>query len=150
MFPVSKVPVAVLMEGTFTSLYKNRIPPSISESKEIGFREQSTPTRMVVVGDGDLIRNDFQKGQPMALGYDKYTGVTYGNKTFLLNVIDYLCDDKNMMSIRNKEFRLRLIDPAVLESDPKPLRFINLMAPLVLVIVFGVVKFYVRKHRFAS
>lgn len=86
----------------------------------------------------------------MALGYDKYTGVTYGNKTFLLNVIDYLCDDKNMMSIRNKEFRLRLIDPAVLESDPKPLRFINLMAPLVLVIVFGVVKFYVRKHRFAS
>ena len=150
MFPVSHVPVAVLMEGTFTSLYKNRIPPAIAESKEIAFKEQSVPNRMVVVGDGDIIRNDFQKGQPMALGYDKYTGVTYGNKSFLLNVIDYLCDDKNMMSIRNKEYRLRLIDPAVLEDDTKPLRFINLIAPLLLVIVFGIVKFYVRKRRFAS
>lgn len=150
LFPVAHVPVAVLMEGTFTSLYKNRIPPAISESREIGFKEQSLPGRMVVVGDGDLIRNDIQKGQPIALGYDKYTGVTYGNKTFLLNVIDYLCDDKGMMSIRNKEYRMRLIDPAVLEEDTKPLRMINLAVPLLMVILSGILKFYLRKHRFAS
>lgn len=150
MFPVSNIPVALLMEGTFTSLYKNRIPPAIANSKEIGFKEKSLPTAMVVVGDGDVIRGDFQKGQPMALGYDKYTGVTYGNKSFLLNVIDYLCDDNGMMSIRNKEYRLRMIDPAVLDGDPKPLKVINLVAPLVLVILFGIVKFYIRKRRFAS
>lgn len=150
LFPIANVPVAVLMEGTFTSLYKNRIPPAIAESREIGFKEQSLPGRMVVIGDGDLIRNDIQKGQPIALGYDKYTGVTYGNKTFLLNVIDYLCDDKGMMSIRNKEYRMRLIDPAVLEEDTKPLRMINLTVPLLIVILSGILKFYLRKHRFAS
>lgn len=149
-FPQSNVPVAVLMEGKFTSLYKNRIPPAIAESKEIGFREQGVDNRMVVIGDGDIIRNGFQKGQPMALGFDKYTGMTYGNKSFMLNVIDYLLDDQNMMSIRNKEYRLRVIDPAVLEQDLQPLKFLNIGLPLVLIVIFGIVKFYIRKRRFAS
>lgn len=149
-FPQANVPVAVLMEGQFTSLYKNRIPPAIAESKEIGFKEQGVDNRMVVIGDGDMIRNGFQKGQPLALGFDRYTGMTYGNKSFLLNVIDYLCDDQNMMSIRNKEYRLRLIDPAVLEQDLRPLKFLNIGMPLLLIVIFGVVKFYLRKRRYAS
>lgn len=149
-FPQSNVPVAVLMEGKFTSLYKNRIPPAIAESKEIGFREQGVDNRMVVIGDGDMIRNGFQKGQPLALGFDRYTGMTYGNKSFLLNVIDYLCDDQNLMSIRNKEYRLRLIDPAVLEQDLRPLKFLNIGMPLLLIVIFGIIKFYLRKRRYAS
>jgi gliding-associated putative ABC transporter substrate-binding component GldG len=149
-FPQSNVPVAVLMEGKFTSLYKNRIPPAIAESKEIGFKDQGVENRMVVIGDGDIIRNSFQKGQPMALGFDKYTGMTYGNKSFMLNVIDYLLDDQNMMSIRNKEYRLRVIDPVILEQDLSPLKFLNIGLPLLLIIIFGIVKFYIRKRSYAS
>jgi ABC-2 type transport system permease protein len=149
-FPVKNVPVAMLMEGEFTSLYKNRIPPAISENKEIGFKESSVKTAMVVVADGDIMRNDYLKGQPVPLGFDKYTNMTYGNKSFLLNVIDYLCDDSGMMVIRNKDYRLRLIDPAVLESNTQPLKLINLLSPLLLILLFGVFKFYKRRRQYAQ
>ncbi|MBP7167617.1 MAG: gliding motility-associated ABC transporter substrate-binding protein GldG [Bacteroidia bacterium] len=149
-FPVKNVPVAMLMEGEFTSLYKNRIPPAISENKEIGFKESSVKTAMVVVADGDIMRNDYLKGQPVPLGFDKYTNMTYGNKSFLLNVIDYLCDDSGMMVIRNKDYRLRLIDPAVLEANTQPLKLINLLAPLLLILLFGVFKFYKRRRQYAQ
>jgi ABC-2 type transport system permease protein len=149
-FPVKNVPVAMLMEGEFTSLYKNRIPPAIIENKEIGFKESSVKTAMVVVADGDIMRNDYLKGQPVPLGFDKYTNMTYGNKSFLLNVIDYLCDDSGMMVIRNKDYRLRLIDPAVLESNTQPLKLINLLSPLLLILLFGVFKFYKRRRQYAQ
>ena len=149
-FPVKNVPVAMLMEGEFTSLYKNRIPPAISENKEIGFKESSVKAAMVVVADGDIMRNDYLKGQPVPLGFDKYTNMTYGNKSFLLNVIDYLCDDSGMMVIRNKDYRLRLIDPAVLEANTQPLKLINLLAPLLLILLFGVFKFYKRRRQYAQ
>ena len=149
-FPVKNVPVAMLMEGEFTSLYKNRIPPAISENKEIGFKESSVKTAMVVVADGDIMRNDYLKVQPVPLGFDKYTNMTYGNKSFLLNVIDYLCDDSGMMVIRNKDYRLRLIDPAVLEANTQPLKLINLLAPLLLILLFGVFKFYKRRRQYAQ
>lgn len=149
-FPVKNVPVALLMEGEFTSLYKNRIPPAISENKDIGFRESSVKTAMVVVADGDIMRNDYLKGQPVPLGFDKYTNMTYGNKSFLLNVIDYLCDDSGTMAIRNKDYRLRLIDPAVLEANTQPLKLINLLTPLLLILVFGLLKFYYRRRQYAK
>lgn len=149
-FPLRHVPVAVLLEGEFTSLYKNRIPPTIAESKEIGFREKSEKSKMLVVGDGDLVRNDVQKGQPLELGYDRYLNMTYGNKSFLLNALDYLIDDSGMMLARNKEFRLRMIDPAVLESDTTPLALANVSIPLFLILIFGVIKNIVRRRRFVK
>jgi ABC-2 type transport system permease protein len=76
--------------------------------------------------------------------------MTYGNKSFLLNVIDYLCDDSGMMVIRNKDYRLRLIDPAVLESNTQPLKLINLLSPLLLILLFGVFKFYKRRRQYAQ
>lgn len=150
MFPQKYVPVAMLLEGSFTSLYKNRIPPAIMESKEIGFKEKSPASAMVVVGDGDIARNDIYKGSPVALGFDRYTNVSYGNKSFLLNVLDYLCDDAGLMVIRNKEFRLRQIDPAIAESDNQPLRVLNVTLPLMTIIVFGIIKSYIRRRRYAS
>lgn len=150
LFPLRYVPVAMLLEGSFTSLYKNRIPAALVESKEIGFKEKSIPSAMVVIADGDIARNDIYKGTPVPLGYDRYTNITYGNKSFLLNVIDYLCDDSGLMAIRNKEIRLRQIDPAVAEADNQALRIINVVLPLLFVLVFGVLKSYVRRHRYAN
>ena len=148
MFPQKDVPVAVMMEGSFTSLFKNRIPPAIAESKEIDFKDSSVQTKVVVISDGDLIRNDIVKGSPVALGFDRYTNTTYGNKSFFLNIMDYFCDDSGLMSVRSKEFRLRMIDPAVLEADTTVLKWFNVTLPIVLLLVFGLIKFYLRLRRY--
>ena len=149
MFPQREVPVMLLMEGEFTSLYKNRVPPAISESREIGFKASCENGKVIVAGDGDLIRNDFAKGRPVPLGYDRYTNSTFGNKDLLLRAIDYLCDESGMMALRNKDFRLRLIDPAVLESDTRPLRILNVSLPLAAVLITGVIRFYLRRRKYS-
>ncbi len=96
--------VAYLLEGTFSSLYAQRMPPEIEESIEIGFLASSQPTAMIVVADGDLIRNQFHvpQGYPLPLGYDQYTRQTYGNKDFLLNAVSYLVDDVGLVAIRSR------------------------------------------------
>jgi ABC-2 type transport system permease protein len=146
MFPHKEVPVAVLLEGDFTSLYKNRIPPLIAENSEIGFKESTTGGKMVVVSDGDMIRNDVQRGQAQPLGRDRFTGTTFGNKTFLLNVIDYLSEGDELMMSRNKDFKLRLLDPAVMETGQGMWTSVALFVPLIAVLMTGLLKFILRKR----
>jgi ABC-2 type transport system permease protein len=90
------------------------------------------------------------KGVRWRLGFDRYTNTSYGNKSFLLNVMDYLCDDAGLMEIRTKEFRLRQIDPAVTESDTQPLRVLNVSLPILIILLFGLIKSYARRRRYAS
>ncbi len=144
------IPVAVLLEGDFQSLYKNRVPPSISQDSLIDFKQQSKkPTKMVVVSDGDIIRNDFSKGRALALGFDKYTSTTFGNKDFMQNVIDFLCDDSGIMTVRSKEFKLRMLDPAVIESQSSTLQIVNCTIPVAAIMLFGIFKFYRRKRKYS-
>jgi len=150
MFPQSFLLTGVLMEGEFTSNFKNRIPPVIAQDTAIGFKEKSKKTAMVVVSDGDIIRNDIAKGNPVPLGVDKYTGATYGNKAFMQNVMDYLCDDSGLMVVRNKEFRLRLLDPAILDESKLTLQVVNTVVPVSLILLFGIVKMYLRRRRYAA
>ncbi|HKR04022.1 MAG TPA: gliding motility-associated ABC transporter substrate-binding protein GldG [Bacteroidia bacterium] len=144
--------LAVLVEGTFPSNFTNRIPPVIAEDKDIGFKETSVPTKMVVVSDGDVIRNDYRKSSesPMPLGYDRYTGQTYGNKNFLLNVIDYLCDDSGLITVRSKEIKLRLLDKTLITTGKTFWQVLNTVLPLFLILVFGFVKGHLRRRRFAG
>jgi ABC-2 type transport system permease protein len=150
MFPQSFLLTGVLMEGEFTSNFKNRIPPVVAQDTAIGFKEKSKKTAMVVVSDGDIIRNDIAKGNPVPLGVDKYTGATYGNKAFMQNVMDYLCDDSGLMVVRNKEFRLRLLDPAILDESKLTLQVVNTVVPVSLILLFGIVKMYLRRRRYAA
>ncbi len=144
--------LALLLEGNFQSLFTNRIPPEIEESDEIGFSENGKPSRMVVISDGDVIRNDYRKStaQAFPLGFDRYTGETYGNKNFLLNVIDYLSDDSGLISIRSKELKLRIFDKAKLASGKRMWQIICTAGPLLLVIAFGIIKYYLRRKKFLS
>ena len=103
---------------------------------------------MIVISDGDMIANDTLKGNAMPLGYDRFTRNTFGNKSFIQNCIDYLCDDSNLMQVRNKVFKLRLIDPNVIEKDNQFLKVVNAGAPVLLIILFGVVKTYNRKRKY--
>lgn len=141
---------AYLLEGTFSSLFANRIPPEIAESREIGFKEESKPTAMIVVADGDIARNQFHvpRGYPLPLGYDQYTRRTYGNKDFMLNAISYLADETQLISIRSREIKMRLLDTNKANENRLNIQIINLVIPVVIVILIGIALGLRRKKRY--
>lgn len=143
--------VAYLLEGTFSSLYAQRMPPEIEESIEIGFLASSQPTAMIVVADGDVIRNQFHvpQGYPLPLGYDQYTRQTYGNKDFLLNAVSYLVDDVGLVAIRSRELKIRLLDMTKVNASRLKWQVINTALPVVVVLLFGMLFSYLRKRKYA-
>lgn len=149
MFPLKDIPMAVLLEGKFTSAFKNRIASKeITNNKDIGFKENGVQNQMIIISDGDIIANDTAKGNAMPLGYDRFTRNTFGNKSFIQNCIDFLCDDSNLMQVRNKVFKLRLIDPNVMEKDNQVLKILNAGVPVLLIVFFGTVKTYNRRKKY--
>lgn len=143
--------VAVLLEGEFKSDFENRIPPEIMNSKDIGFIPKSKPNRMVVVSDGDVIRNQihFSQGYPMPLGYDQYTGESFGNKDFILNVLDFMLDESGLISIRSRELKLRLLDMTRVNNNKFFWQAFNIIFPVFLVLIFGFILNYLRKRKYA-
>lgn len=146
-------PVAVLLEGEFESLYNNRIPKEISEAPEIAFASRSPETRMIVMADGDLIKNQVQFSggnyNPYPLGYDRFTGQTFGNKDLMLNAVNYLCDDTGLMAVRAREVKLRVLDRTKAGNELLKWQIINTAGPVLLVILFGLLQFFLRKRRYA-
>jgi ABC-2 type transport system permease protein len=142
------LPFAVLLEGAFTSNFRNRIPDAIRDSKEIGYREKGDTARMIIVGDGDVIANYVsRKGAIYPLGYDRFTQQSYGNRNFILNCIDYLCDDSGVIELRGKELKLRLLDASKTKEN-EWVRWFNVVAPILLLAVAGGFHHYRRKRRF--
>jgi len=143
--------VAMLLEGEFTSNFKNRIPPQIANDSVIAFKDKSERNAMIVVSDGDVIKNGIRKATNgiVPLGMDKYTGQVYGNKNFVLNSIDYLCDDSGLMTVRSKELKLRLLDKTKVDNELLFWQIINTAGPILLIALFGFFKFYRRRARFA-
>jgi ABC-2 type transport system permease protein len=144
--------IAILLEGVFPSDFANRIPPEIAESKMIGFREKSKPTAMIVVTDGDIIRNQFKipDGYPLPLGYDQFTKQTFGNKDFILNTIDYLTDGPELISVRTKEVKLRLLDKSKLNEELMKWQLLNVSFPLLIVILSGLLMIWLRKRKYTK
>lgn len=152
MFSQKSQNVAYLLKGEFESLYSNRMTSEIVESKEIGFKTSSKPTSMIVVADGDLIRNQFHipKGYPLPLGFDQYTQITYGNKDFIENAVSYLVDGEGLIEVRNRELKIRLLDANKVNKDALVWQVINVLLPSVVVIIFGFVLAIIRKRRFTK
>ena len=150
LFPSQGQNVAYLLKGTFPSLYANRINPEISESKEMQFKAESVPTAMIVVADGDVIRNqiDILTKKPLPLGYDQYTQNTYGNKDFIVNAIHYLVDGENLIAIRSREFKIRLLDPDKKVNQQLRWQLVNILIPVGMVILFGLIVALVRKKKY--
>jgi ABC-2 type transport system permease protein len=141
--------IAVLLEGTFESLYKNRIPPEIQNSPDIKFRDKSDTTKMIFISDGDVIRNGITRsGGIMPVGYDRYTNTFYGNKNFILNCIDYLCDDSGLITVRSKELKLRMLDKKIVHDNLLILKLANVSMPLAVIILFGLIKSRNRKRKY--
>ena len=153
MFNKQDIPVAALLEGTFESVYANRMPPEITEDTDIDFREVSEETKMIVIADGDMIRNQMQLSQgnylPLPLGYDRYTGQQFGNKELILNAMNYLTENEGLISIRSKELKLRLLDRTKVENERTFWQILNVIVPVVLVLIFGLLLGWIRKRRYA-
>ena len=144
------IPIGIILEGKFTSLYKNRFPPSGQESSKI--IEESVPTKIVIVADGDIARNDVnpRNSQPQPLGFDPMTKTTFANKDFLLNTVAYLTEEKGLIQVRNKEVKIRPLDKVKLKEGRVKWQVLNIAAPLILLIGYGIFRFYLRKRRFAK
>ncbi len=144
--------VAVLLEGEFQSNYANRLSTEISKSEEIGFISKSKPTSMIFVSDGDIIKNQFHysKGNPLPLGYDQYTGQVFGNKEFILNCINYLCDDSGLITVRSRELKLRMLDKTKIEKSKVKWQVINVVLPVLVIILFALVLSFLRKRRYTK
>lgn len=152
MFSQKSQNVAYLLKGEFESLYANRMTSGITESKEIGFKTNSEPTSMIVVADGDMIRNQFHipQGHPLPLGYDQYTRTTYGNKDFIENAVSYLVDGEGLIGIRSRELKIRLLDINKLNSDALTWQIVNVVLPSLVVIIFGFILAIIRKRKFSK
>ncbi len=134
--------LSVLLEGEFTSVYDKRIKPiKIDEDKTL-----SKPTKMVVISDGDVIKNEVIRNQPQELGFEFLTKRKFGNKEFLENTVNYLLNDDGLINLRTKEVKLAFLDPQKIEAEKSKWQFINIVFPLVVLAVFGLsFKFFRRK-----
>ena len=152
MFSQSGQNVAYLLKGEFESLYTNRMTTGIMESEEIGFKTSSKPTSMIVVADGDIIRNQFHipKGYPLPLGFDQYTQITYGNKDFIENAVSYLVDGEGLIGIRSRELKIRLLDMNKVNSNILLWQVVNVVIPSAIVIIFGFILAVIRKRKFTK
>ena len=139
-------PLAVLLEGEFTSVYKNRVKP-VKLPKTL---DQSPATKILVISDGDVARNQLQQGQPLELGFDRYTGTTYGNKEFLLNALNYLLDDSGLINIRSKEVSIAFLDLPKVEEKRTFWQLINLLLPLILLAIFGLFFIFWRRRKYVK
>jgi len=146
-FNAGQVPLAVLLEGNFPSVYKNRVKP-FSFSSATSHKDDGSPARMVVISDGDVIKNQLDRGRPLELGFDKWTNSFYGNKEFLLNTVNYLLDDSGLINIRSKEITVPFLNPQVTSEKRGMWQVINLVLPLVLLGVFGILFQYLRKRKY--
>jgi gliding-associated putative ABC transporter substrate-binding component GldG len=142
--------VAVLLEGEFTSAFKNRLTPAMELNSQIAFKDFSDTTAMIVVADGDVVRNDFMNGQLLPLGYDKYTRQMYGNKEFLINCVNYLCGDEDLIPLRSREVIMRKLDVAKIEREKTAWQVVNVALPVVVIILFGVILSVLRKKRYTN
>ena len=137
---------AVLLEGNFNSAYKNRVKPFQTSL----YKEQATNNKMIVIADGDIGKNQILKEQPFDLNKDKWTGQQFGNKDFLLNAVDYLLDDTGIIHLRNKTLQINLLDKQKASKERLFWQFLNVVLPLIVLFVFGIVFNFLRNRKYAK
>ncbi|MGJ8667604.1 MAG: gliding motility-associated ABC transporter substrate-binding protein GldG [Patiriisocius sp.] len=154
-FSAGVKPLAVLLEGRFTSALKNRVKPfkipatTAGGSEENIAKDEGIDTKMVIVSDGDIIKNGFEKNRPLPLGFDKMTQTMYGNKDFLLNTVNYLLDDTGLINIRTKEIAIPFLDLQKTTQERGFWQALTIGVPLVLLALFGLIFTYFRRKKYA-
>ena len=149
------IPIGVMLEGEFPSLYEARVTQEMRETlKQINspFKKRSPPSKMLVVADGDIAKNliNPKDGAPVPLGYNRWVGYTFANKAFLINAIEYMLDETGIIEARTKEVKLRLLDKVKAKKEALKWQFINILLPLLLLGLFGMIFKWRRKRKYAQ
>ncbi|MFV0522762.1 MAG: gliding motility-associated ABC transporter substrate-binding protein GldG [Mangrovibacterium sp.] len=151
LFHTANIPVGVLLEGNFTSVFQHR-PVTEYNTHGITPLHESKPAKLIVLADGSLIANKVNytsgKLRTQPLGYDQYSKQTFGNKEFLLNAIHYLADDSGVMQLRSRVFKLRLLDKVRLREERLYWQLLNLLLPLLMISLFGLVFQLIRVNKY--
>ena len=140
------LPLSVLLEGSFHSMFENRVLPFEQKS----FKSSGKANKMIVISDGDLIKNQLDKNfQPVELGYDQRSGNLYDNKDFLMNCVNYLLDDNGLINIRSKDLDLPLLDKEKVYENYTRTQILTIGIPIVILVLFGVVFTFLRKRKYS-
>ena len=153
-FNKPNLPIAVLLEGQFRSNFVNRLSDEFANNPDFKFIPESEETKMIVISDGDFIRNEVRvmgnKQQPYPLGADRYypEQFTPGNTQFFVNCVNYLCADDDFISLRMREIKIRKLNKAELRENKQHWLYFNLTLPILSIIIIGVVILFSRKIKF--
>lgn len=152
-YQMGKIPMAVLLEGNFKSAYASRI-----ERQEIpNFKGQSTNGKMIVLSDGDVLKNHLWRGMPMRLGEDKYSvrpdnpearPTTYANQTFVMNAMDYLLGDEDFLALRNRKLEIPLLSETKVLSEKQTWQQLNLIVPIGIIALLAGAGYFIRKKKY--
>ncbi|MEQ9289427.1 MAG: gliding motility-associated ABC transporter substrate-binding protein GldG [Cyclobacteriaceae bacterium] len=150
LFNKGEQAVGYLLEGSFSSLYKNRLLPAGVDKGD--FIPDGKETAIVVCSDGDMIRNEFslKTGEPLELGADPFSTTLYANRDFVMNALEYLLNDNGIITAKAKEIKLRPLDKVKVAEEKTKWQLINLAIPLVLLLAYGVVRYYHRKKKYSG
>lgn len=148
------IPVAVLLEGNFTSLYANRVSQaqlSSLQSDSMEFKKQSADAKVIIVSDADIVINQVSETiGPLPMGVNKYTKIQYANKDFFLNCTEYLANKNNILDARAKDYTLRLLDVKKTADQKGTWQLINIVVPVLLVCLFGFIYQWWRKRKYTA
>lgn len=157
-FRKSDIPVAVLLEGKFQSLFNNRLSQAMNDSLQkygATFLPQCiTDNKIIVVADGDMVLNSVVKGnEPIPMGMNPYTygsqqEFAFANKDFLQNCLDYLINSSNLSEAKAKDYTLRLLDKKKVEEQKTAWKFINILVPVIIIILFALLYQFIRRRKY--
>lgn len=143
-------PVGFLLEGQFRSLYANRAEPGTTRFQPER-APNARPSKVLVISDGDFVRNDVdpKTGRPFRLGFDRLANTEFANRELALNAVDYMLDETGLIAVRGKQITLRPLDKLRVAQERRRWQLLNLGAPLVLLGLFGAVRAWRRRQRYA-
>ncbi len=158
-FKKANIPVAVLLEGKFQSLYNNRLSQAMNDSLQqygLTFKPQAfADGKIIIVADGDMVLNAADKDGPLPMGINRYTAGTqyeyqFANKAFLQNCLDYLINPSGLSEAKAKDYTLRLLDTKKIEAEKTTWQLINIAVPVVLVFLFAIIYQWWRKRKYTK
>lgn len=148
LYNLSYLPIAYLLEGRFYSAFHNRLAPTMNNPLMAYKDRCDTANRMIVVADGDIIKNDFVNGEALPLGYDKFEGKMYGNRDFLINCLNYLCGDEDMIPLRSREVIMRNLDTVKVDRERAFWQLFNVGLPILIVLIAAFIAAFFRKKEY--
>jgi gliding-associated putative ABC transporter substrate-binding component GldG len=156
LFNKGQQPFAVMLEGSFQSMFQNRLSAeqmATLNQAGVEYKSEGEPARVLIVSDGDMIKNlvNFQTEEIAPLGFNKYENTTFtGNRDFILNSLEYMLDETGVLEARSKDIKLRLLNTVKANEEALRWQLINIMVPILLILIVAIVYHYFRKRKFGT